>query len=609
MKSLRLLKRLLFICAASVAAFAAFGSASATAATVAGTWSCCGSESGASPQTWKITESGGSLSGTAASAESGQTFSPISGKISGTSVEIVTGPYYGSSYSATFIGTISGETMSGTWTSNASQKGTWTATRGSGGEEAQKKAEEEKKKEEEEKAKALRKAAIQLNCDSFYPGLPTEYFQCTAQVADASGKPPEQVPTGTVSFAVNSGGGGAILGTKTCTLAPSQTGGASSFCSIDYVPPASGIEIGAQPPITASYSGSSAFAKASTGPSDQLVQPLSPKEVFESLCVATFLPSCEGVVPPPQVLKEACFSLAPTQGDGSAAENICATLTSLTEDATITPEQSSITTDATCPAASSDGISSCELQAYVNGKDVDADVKAQLEYEKNYATYLSQVAAARAAFIQQTRAFIADLPVEGTPQERKEGEERHAQLSVKLSESLNEVFDVLSKRGTDNSGPYEPLDQEKVDKFCAGTVNKEDCHTFWQAIGENLKSEVSDIAALKARLGVNVKFKAPSSAHGASTASAHHPVKRRAHELVYASGGGSVAAGHTGRIRLAIPAFVRTRLKVIFAKHERTLKVDLVVHIMTATGATTTRTIPMKIRLVAKKPRRAAKKK
>ena len=29
------------------------------------------------------------------------------------------------SATATFIGTISGETMSGTWTSNASQSGTW----------------------------------------------------------------------------------------------------------------------------------------------------------------------------------------------------------------------------------------------------------------------------------------------------------------------------------------------------------------------------------------------------------------------------------------------------------------------------------------------------
>jgi hypothetical protein len=606
MKSPGTLRKLLLASVASAAVVATLGLASAAAATVSGTWSCCG-EGGASQQTWTITESGGALSGSA-SSESGEAFSPISGKVSGASVEIVTGPYFGSSYSATFVGAISGETMSGTWTSNASQSGTWTATRGSGGEEAAKKAEEEKKKEEE-KANALRKSSMQLNCDSFDPGLPTEYFQCTAQVADASGKSPAEVPTGTVSFAVNAGGSGAILGTKTCTLAPSQTGGASSFCAIEYIPPTGGLELGSQPPITASYSGSSAFAKASTQPSDQLVPPLSPKEVFESLCVAAFLPACEGVVPPSQVLQEACFSLAPTQGDGLAAENVCSALTGSNEDVTLTPGQSSITTDATCPAASSDGLSSCELQAYVDGKDIDPDEQAQLEYEQNYAAYLSQLAAARAAFVQQTKAYIANLPVEGDEQERKEAEERHAQLSAKMTESINEVFGVLAKRGTDNSGPYEPLDEDKVDKFCEVTVNKQDCHIFWQTIGENLKDIVAGVAQLKTAFGVNVPFKAPSKAHGASVASARHSRKRAAHELVYASGGATVAAGHEAQIHLKIPAFVRARLKHAYAKHERTLKADLVVHIMTATGASATRTIPIKIKLAAKKPRRTAKKK
>lgn len=98
-----------------------------------------------------------------------------------------------------------------------------------------KEAEEAKKKKEEEEEKAgKRKSAIQVNCNFFYPGLPNEYFQCTAQVGDASGKSPAEVPTGTVDFALNAGGGGSILGSKTCTPTPSQTGGASSFCAIEY---------------------------------------------------------------------------------------------------------------------------------------------------------------------------------------------------------------------------------------------------------------------------------------------------------------------------------------------------------------------------------------
>jgi hypothetical protein len=608
MKTLRTLKNLLLICAACAAAFATLGAATAAASTVAGTWSCCGSESGATAQSWAITESGGSLSGTA-SDESG-TFSPISGKVSGASVEIVTGPYYGSSYSATFIGTISGETMSGTWTSNASQSGTWTAARVSGGEEAAKKAEEEKKKEEEEKAKALRKAAIQLNCDSFEPGLPTEYFQCTAQVADASGKSPAEVPTGTVSFAVNSGGAGAIFGTKTCTLAASQTGGASSFCSIQYVPPSGGLEIGVQPPITASYSGSSDFAKASTGPSDQLVAPLSPAEAFKSLCVAAFLPACEGVVPPPQVLQEACFSIAPSQGNGLAAQNICAALTASDGDVTITPGETSITTEATCPVAASDGLSSCELQAYVDSKTLDPDVKAELEYESNYAAYLKELAATKAAFAQQIKNFIASAPLEGNEQEIKEGQQHRAELTDKLIEELNRVSAFVGKRGTDNSGPYEAIDKETIEKGCEHAVNKDDCHTFYEALNESFKGFLAEAVSLKAKLGVDKIFQAPSKkAKGASISRVRHGATHPPRLLVYASGRASIPAGHKARIQLTIPAFVRVKLKEAFAKHDRTFKADLVVNIMTATGSSTTRTIPLKVKLVANASRHPARKK
>ncbi len=106
--------------------------AAAATPTVSGTWSCCGA-GGASAQTFTITQSGSSLSGSASAG--GEPFSPISGSVSGTSVTIVTGPYtHLPSYTATFVGSISadGETMSGTWSSTASQTGTWTATRTGG---------------------------------------------------------------------------------------------------------------------------------------------------------------------------------------------------------------------------------------------------------------------------------------------------------------------------------------------------------------------------------------------------------------------------------------------------------------------------------------------
>lgn len=96
---------------------------------IAGTWSCCGS-GGAGQQNFVITSGSGSLAGTATGPD-GQVFAALTGSISGDDVKIVT--TYGSSdpgYVATFLGTLStaGNTMSGTWTSNIGQSGTWTAT-------------------------------------------------------------------------------------------------------------------------------------------------------------------------------------------------------------------------------------------------------------------------------------------------------------------------------------------------------------------------------------------------------------------------------------------------------------------------------------------------
>ena len=109
----------------------------ATSFDLKGRWTCCG-PGGAGQQDWDITSTNlgsGNFSGTGYYPGTNTPFSPISGNANGSSVSLTTGPYIGSSYSATFTGTISGDnnTMSGSWTSNAGQSGTWTATRTSGG--------------------------------------------------------------------------------------------------------------------------------------------------------------------------------------------------------------------------------------------------------------------------------------------------------------------------------------------------------------------------------------------------------------------------------------------------------------------------------------------
>jgi len=231
--------------AAGIAAAAGIGVspvAAQSSVNVTGTWNCCGS-GGAATQSWMITQSdSGSLSGSA--SDQGGTFATISGSVSGSSVTVVT-TYTGSSYVATFTGTVSGDggTMSGNWSSNASQSGTWTATLAGG----------------------TRPSSTQVNCTLNNPDAPNQYFDCTAQVADASGAATPQTPTGTVTFSVNPGGGGGFPNSNVCQLQASQSG-PTAYCDVDYTPPSGGIPIGQQPPITANYSGDSTFSPSTGQP-------------------------------------------------------------------------------------------------------------------------------------------------------------------------------------------------------------------------------------------------------------------------------------------------------------------------------------------------------
>jgi len=108
--------------------------ANASAATdLTGTWKCCGS-GGAAGQNFVITSGQGALAGRA-ELPGGVVFASITGSVSGTAVTIVT-TYnsFAPGYVATFVGTLGegGNRMTGTWSSNRGQSGSWTATRTGG---------------------------------------------------------------------------------------------------------------------------------------------------------------------------------------------------------------------------------------------------------------------------------------------------------------------------------------------------------------------------------------------------------------------------------------------------------------------------------------------
>ena len=168
----------------------------------------------------------------------------------------------------------------------------WTATRTSGpvNEEEAKKAEEAKRKKEEEEKAGKRASAVSVSC--YYEFLTTLDI-CTAQVGDASGKSPAKIPTGSVAFTINPGGLGGFQGASTCApLVPSQTGGASSFCAVDYKSPSLEVPIGQQPPITATYSGDGNFTTSSSSPMSIKAGPTV--EEIPTLCIEADV-DCEGI--------------------------------------------------------------------------------------------------------------------------------------------------------------------------------------------------------------------------------------------------------------------------------------------------------------------------
>jgi hypothetical protein len=226
---------------ALVALCVALAPAGALAGTnISGTWDCCGA-GGAAEQDFAITDTSGSLSGKGL-LPGGTSFAVITGSISGSSVRIVTTyeASFDAGYVATFVGTLEagGQGMSGSWSSNGGQTGTWSATLAGAGPTSTK--------------KGSSFTAVQCTISTVAPQTST----CTAQVA-GYGSSHAVSPTGSVSFSATSG----TIGSG-CVLAATPGSPGISSCTVSYVPSAT-LSPGIPPPVSAHYSGDSNFGPSS----------------------------------------------------------------------------------------------------------------------------------------------------------------------------------------------------------------------------------------------------------------------------------------------------------------------------------------------------------
>lgn len=112
----------------------------------------------------------------------------------------------------------------------------------------------EAKERKEKEAAGKRKSAVEVTCTINVDG--SKPSTCTAQVGDATGASPVEIPTGTVKFSTTLG---SFLGGDTCTLAHSSSGN-TSFCVVEYAPPPGVSIIETELPIKAAYSGDSNFS-------------------------------------------------------------------------------------------------------------------------------------------------------------------------------------------------------------------------------------------------------------------------------------------------------------------------------------------------------------
>jgi hypothetical protein len=425
-----------------------------------------------------------------------------------------------------------------------------------------------------------RQSATQVNCYDTNPGAAGDYFQCTADVGDASTLSPAMVPGGSVQFVVNPGGGGGFQGSSTCDLAPSQTGAASAFCSVNYVPPAGGIAIGSQPPITATYSGSSVFASSSG-------QPQTLQAVQAGLCSAVYEPVCLGLVPLPADLADECVTLESgcTPGvQGDAAEGI-----------DVTDDVDNLVVKTGNPTLTAE-----EWQAYLDGTG-GPELTARVEYIKNANTYTNAVTLDRSKVLQSVQASLATGETAGGY-----AATTYSATSVLYTDSINKLYDLLGTIGTSTTSDNTSLTLS--DAWCSGTQNPAGCKENVAAIQTALNGAIANLSAQKAMLGVNAPYVPPPPAK--STKGQLVPALAKAARrnptvlstvVLAAIQKVSLAPGQTRTIHMPVPAFVRAAFKHDLGEGIRTLHARLVVEISDSNGDFTTRAIPVTIHLAKPK--------
>ena len=223
---------------------------SARADLISGYWTCTYVYSGTNyPQDLELTQNGNTISGSAVQSNHGATFATVSGSISGNQVTF-TDDYTNSSYEATSIGTVSGDSMSGTWTSNASQMGSFSCTRGTTVPAPTATPDPNATPD------SRRASGVAVICNR--GPQPGDYFQCTATVSAADTQPPN--PSGIVSFSTTDSKGSFPFGT-TCLLGHSQMAGNTSFCVATYANPT--LSIGTVVPVIAEYQGDATYQPSS----------------------------------------------------------------------------------------------------------------------------------------------------------------------------------------------------------------------------------------------------------------------------------------------------------------------------------------------------------
>jgi hypothetical protein len=455
------------------------------------------------------------------------------------------------------------------------------------------------------------RSATSVQCD--YVVLTTD-FQCTAQVADASGNAVAQTPTGSVTFAVDPGAAGGFAQGATCTLQPSQSG-PTAFCAVTFFPGAAGVTPGTAPPLSATYSGDATFGP-STGspqifnapPPDTTTPPssITPLQAFQQLCQASYNPFCADVVPPPDFLTGQCVSLDSCGPDGGAGPGGSGSGSSA-ESVTISPDQTSVTASASCPVTAGP-LTDCEWNAYLNSANPDPALVEKVQYYTNYDTFTTQVAVARAATLVTAQGLLDNVIQYAQSQDPPDTSTIKAVTAVRstVTEAINQVFDAEQQLGT--GGPLIFNALTLTQGLCEGSPDvaacEKDIFPYFSPINDALRS----LSLTKAQLGVNVPYKVsnaqlvratPSLAAAART----RPRRRSLPRIVLAASRTvTLAEGAKKTVRLTIPPVVRAELKRAYAKGVRTLKADFVVEFRTGSALALLRTIPVKIHLKA--PRR-----